>query len=441
MLVRLDTPALEFADRERLQQIQDDLLRRQVRLAFERTSFYRRRLEERGLSPEAVRGVRDLCLLPFTSKADLERSGADFLAAAEQEIIDLCLTSGTTGQPISLWQTQQDLERLAYNEEFSFRAMGLGPGDRVLLAVALDRCFMAGLAYFLGLLQLGAKVIRGGSSSQAFLLELLRSQAPTAIVGVPSLLLALAERLQASGVDPAAVGIKRLVCIGEPVRTPELVLSPLGGRLQQLWRAQIFGTYASTEMAAAFSDCSEGRGGHVRPELVAIEIVDEAGEVLPPGHAGEVVATPLQVSGMPLLRFRTGDIAVLHDDPCPCGRQTPRLGPILGRRAQMLKVRGTTVFPPAIFAALQEFEPICGYYLEVFSDFALSDRLRLVVGSRDPALTAEIVAERVAARTRVKPEVVIASPDEVARRTLQEGKRKPVVFFDCRQSGAGPLPA
>jgi phenylacetate-CoA ligase len=88
--------------------------------------------------------------LPFTTKRDLEARGADFLAAPSGEVVDVCESSGTTGLPVSMLQTRADLERLAYNEESCFRAAGISPGERVLVAAALDRCFMAGLAYFLG---------------------------------------------------------------------------------------------------------------------------------------------------------------------------------------------------------------------------------------------------------------------------------------------------
>ncbi|NIQ96175.1 MAG: phenylacetate--CoA ligase, partial [Desulfuromonadales bacterium] len=306
----------------------------------------------------------------------------------------------------------------------------------VLIAAAIDRCFMAGLAYFLGLSRIGATVIRGGSSSIAVLADLVRYQRPSVLIGVPSLLLTLAERLRADGFDPASAGIKGIVCIGEPVRTSELKLSALGRSLAGNWGARVYGTYASTEMAATFADCPQGCGGHLPAGLLAVEIVDETGRVLSPGQAGEVVATPLQVTGMPLLRFRTGDIATLHDDPCCCGRKTFRLGPVLGRKNQMLKFRGTTLFPPAIFSALQELPGVQGYYLEVFSDFELSDRIRVVVGVGDADIDAATIEEKIVSRTRVKPEVVLAPPAEVQKKTVQESKRKPVTFFDYREQPA-----
>lgn len=414
---------------------QDDLLRRHVRYLAERSPWYRRVFAENGINPNAIKTATGLAAVPFTTKADLERAGDEFLCVTPEEVVDLCLTSGTTGRPVAVPQTRQDLERLGYNEESAFRSAGVTPGDRALIACASDRCFMAGLAYFLGLTRLGATAIRGGSGSIPVLVELVRRYRPTVIVGVPSFLVALAEKLREEGVDPSEMGVEKLVCIGEPVRSADLSLSALGERLSTLWAAKVFGTYASTEMATTFCDCTEGRGGHLQPDLMVLEIVDDEGRPVPPGQPGEVVATPLQVTGMPLLRFRTGDIAALHHGPCACGRNTPRLGPVLGRKAQMLKYHGTTVYPPAILEVLQEMELVQGYYIEVYDEFDLSDRIRVVVGTSDASVSASVVAGKIAARTRVKPEVVLATPEDVLQKTVTAEKRKPVTIFDYRKSG------
>lgn len=425
-------PELAYANAADLTAARTPLLRRHLAHAA-RSPFYRDLFSRAGLDPQQVRTPADLAHLPFTSKRDLEERGADFLAVPLDEVADVCESSGTTGLPVTLLQTRADLERLAYNEESSFRAAGIAPGERVLVGAALDRCFMAGLAYFLGLTSLGAIAVRGGSGSVAFLAELVLRQRPTAMVGVPTLLAAVGEALATRGIDPSAVGVSRVICIGEPVRRDDLALSALGERLAQRWGAAVLGTYASTEMATSFADCTLGMGGHVLPDLMVVEIVDDAGRPLPPGEPGEVVATPLQVSGMPLVRFRTGDIATLHAAPCRCGRTSPRLGPVVGRKSQMLKVKGTTVYPPAIFAALQEIPGVQGYYLEVRDTFELSDQITVTVGASGTALTPAAVAERIAVRTRVKPEVVIVPPEQIAARTVRADKRKPITFFDLRE--------
>lgn len=420
---------LAFAPHEVIQEQQQILLQKHMAYLASHSRFYQRMARENGFDLRDVRHYDDLAALPFTSKADLEQFGDEFLCVEERQVADICLTSGTTGLPVAFMQSRDDLERLAFNEQLAFSTAGLTADDRVLIAAAIDRCFMAGMAYFLGLKKIGATVIRGGSSSVSVVAQLIERFRPTALVGVPTLFLALAEILRRKGIDPTRCGVQKLVCIGEPVRSQALNLSVLGERLQEQWRADVYGTYASTEMASTFVDCSGGCGSHVPPELMLVEIVNEQGQRVAPGEVGEVIATPLQVTGMPLLRFKTGDVATLYCDPCECGRNSWRVGPVLGRKNQMLKYRGTTVYPPAIFAVLQEVKEVQAFYIEVRDDYALSDQIRVVVGSDCPDITAHYMEELLAARIRVKPEVVIQDVDTVRRQTIQEDKRKPVTFL------------
>ena len=423
-----------FESPERISACTDRLLARHAHYCYEHSRFYRQRFGDAGLKPEDVQHVVDLRRLPFTTKADLAEHARELLCVPECQVVDICQTSGTTGAPVALLQTERDLQRLAYNEQLCFTAAGLTAEDRVVIACALDRCFMAGLAYFEGLRRIGATAIRAGAGSPSVIGEAILAYKPSAIIGVPSILLETGRLLQRRGVEPSKLGVGRLICIGEPVRDADLSPSGLGGRLSQVWAAQVLGTYASTEMATSFAECAQGsRGGHIHPDLIAVEIVDEAGGPVPPGEPGEVVATPLQVTAMPLLRLKTGDIAALLTEPCPCGRQTYRIGPVLGRKSQMLKVRGTTVYPTEIFAALQSIDGVRSFCLEVYQDYELSDRVRVIVALEDGVrLTAEEISDRIRGRVRVKPEVVIAAADEIHRRTVVEGRRKPVLVFDYR---------
>jgi len=407
------------------------LLQRHLAYLQKSSPYYRRLFQECGFTAAGIRSLNDLRHLPLTDKNALSRFNRDFLAAAEKDVVDVCQTSGTTGAAVTFWQTDADLKRLAKNEQLAFTAAGITATDRVLIGAALDRVFMAGLAYFLGLRKIGATAIRAGSGQPTLVAELIRRQRPNVLVGVPSLLLLVARQFLERGEEPAQLGIEKIICIGEPVRNADLTLSPLGRALADLWGAQVLGTYASTEMATAFADCNSGCGGHLLPDLMIVEILDDTGAAVAAGEAGEVVVTPLGIEGTPLLRYRTGDIAQLHVAPCACGRNTPRLGPILGRRAQMLKCRGTTLFPAAVHSVLQQIDGVQGYYLEVYSEYDLSDRLRVVVGCGGD-LDALTVAEQIAAKTRVKPEVVLVSSAEIKAKTLQPEMRKPVTFFDYR---------
>jgi phenylacetate-CoA ligase len=427
--------AVSFECEEAISAYTNRMLARHAQYCCDRSPFYRKRFTDVGLTPGDISSVADLQRLPFTTKADLAGHADEFLCVPPCRIVDICQTSGTTGAPVALLQTAQDLERLAYNEETCFAAAGLTAEDRVVVACAIDRCFMAGLAYFEGLRRMGATSIRAGGGNPAMLAEMILTYRPSALIGVPSTLLETARMLEKRGVDPSRLGVGRLICIGEPVRDADLLPSALGQRLSEMWAAPVLGTYASTEMATSFAECAEGDGGgHILPDLIVVEIVDEGGGPVPPGELGEVVATPLQVTGMPLLRLKTGDIAALRTTPCPCGRKTWRVGPVVGRKAQMLKVHGTTLYPPAVFSALQSLDGVRNYCMEVHQDFELSDRVRVIVGLDDGLrLTEAEICDRIRAKVRVKLDVVIAPSEEIQRRTLVEGRRKPVLVFDYRQ--------
>jgi phenylacetate-CoA ligase len=426
-----------FGSVEAISACTNRLLTRHVRYCYENSRFYRARFDQAGLIPDDIQCVEDLRHLPFTTKADLAEHGEEMLCVPKRQIVDVCQTSGTTGTPVALLQTQRDLERLAYNEQMCFSSAGLTADDRVVVACSIDRCFMAGLAYFEGLRRIGAMAIRSGAGNPSMIAEAVLAYRPSAIVGVPSMLFETARLLQRRGLDPSSLGVGRLVCIGEPVRDVNLAPSALGGRLARIWAAQVLGTYASTEMATSFAECAQGcGGGHILPDLIAVEIVDEAGRTVEPGQLGEVVATPLQVTGMPLLRLKTGDVAARLTGACPCGRRTDRLGPVVGRKAQMLKVRGTTLYPTAVFAVLQDLEGVCNYYLEIHQDYELSDRPRVIVGLEPGAnLSVEQIADRIRAAVRVKLEVVLGSAQDIRERTRVEGRRKPVLVFDYRKEG------
>jgi phenylacetate-CoA ligase len=355
------------------------------------------------------------------------------LAVPRERIVDVCLTSSSTRQePTMLLQTRRDLKRLARNEAGAFAMAGLTAGDRLMICVAIDRCFMAGLAYFLGGMELGIELVRAGSSSAAQAWELALLTRPTALIGVPSMLRCIGEAAIVGGHDPSRLGVRRMLAIGDSVRDAQLALTPAAAALEQTWGAVLHGTYASTEMATAFCECEARAGGHLRPELIALEILDDDGEPVAEGRMGEVVVTPLGVRGMPLLRYRTGDIAYLITAPCSCGRRTPRLSPVLGRKNQMLKFKGTTLFPGMILSILEGESGVVGGYVEALRHADGSDRVVVAAAIKDPALTAERLAQLLQARLRVMPEVRLVDPAEWESRVHVAGKRKPQVFFDLR---------
>ncbi len=418
---------LSFQPPEVIRAEQERLLNEQIDYCRRKSPFYRQALDK---LPRRRFRLEDLQEFPFTSKHDLHQRNDDFIAASRQEIADIVFTSGTTGRPCKIAYTVSDLQRLAYSDATGFRATGMTPDDIALITCTLDRCFIAGLAYYRGVVQMGGSAIRNGLNTLESHAEIMANVHPEAIVGVPSFLVKLGEYLVGNGYDLSSV--RTLVCIGEPLRNRELKLTPLGERLERLFPGAAHSTYASSEMVTSFTECSARAGGHPPADIAVVEIVDEAGKPLAPGEVGEVVVTPLQVTGMPLLRFRTGDVSFqVPEEHCSCGRNTLRLGPILGRKAQMLKMRGTTLFPISFFSVLDEMEEVAEYYMEV-SGTALSDEVKIFAAVKYPDCTAERIAAKLYGRVRIHVPVEIVTV-ESARAKVFGKSRKPVRFFDLRK--------
>jgi phenylacetate-CoA ligase len=394
--------------------------------------FYRRLFRQSNLDP-AVISLDDLSRLPVTTKTDFALHNSDFLAVAPAKIVDIVLSSGTTGKPTQVMYTERDLQRLSYNEEISFASCSIDSSDIALLTCTMDRCFVAGLAYFLGLRARGAAVIRNGHGTLSSHFEMIKSIKPTVLVGVPSFLRKLALFLDEHGTKANQTSVRKLVCIGEPVRGPDMKPLKLGADLTALWNAKVHSTYASSECITSFCECTALQGGHLHPDLGILELLDDQNRPVPPGQTGEIVLTPLAIEGMPLLRFKTGDISLLLSAPCPCGRTSPRLGPILGRKQQMMKIRGTTLYPQAVFAALDEIPNLGEYYLEIDSHDDLSDELIVHVGAQPGHPPPDRIREQLQARLRVTP-VISIDPDEKVRHHVYTAEsRKPVRVFDRRK--------
>lgn len=424
-------PDLEFSSSAEIQKMQEVLLKDHLRYLAASSPYYRAVFQQQGIEPAAIT-LASLKSLPFTDKTVLGEQNNDFFAAPLSQVVDIVLSSGTTGKPTTIRYTENDLQRLAYNEHISFLSCGLTKDDVVLLTCTIDRCFVAGLAYFSGVRSIGAAAIRNGLSSVESHAEIIQQLRPTAIVGVPTFLLKLGNYLQSQNLDPAHIGVKKLICIGEPIRDQQLAFLRIGENLEKLWGARIYSTYASTETITSFCECTAQQGGHLHPDLAIVEIVNDQGEVLSHGETGEVVMTPLAIEGTPLLRFRTGDISFLIDGPCACGRNSLRLGPILGRKKQMIKLRGTTLYPNSIYAVLDAIPEISDYYVVASSAYDLSDQVQVFIALKTQAATPEMIMDKLQSRLRVRPEVIVESEQKVRQQVYAGNSRKPIRFLDMR---------
>ena len=188
-------------------------------------------------------------------------------------------------------------------------------------------------------------------------------------------------------------------------------------------------------MGATFSECEFGMGGHVHPELIIVEIIGDDGMPVADGQPGEVVVTTLGVEGMPLLRFRTGDIACKHVEQCRCGRWSYRLSPLLGRKNNMIKLKGTTLYPPAINDVLDNTDYVENYVVIVRNSKAGTDDVLVKIGLKhDPGVDAvKELKDSFRSRIRVTPEIEICPVEEIQKINYPPTGRKPVKFIDQRK--------
>ncbi|AWV99154.1 phenylacetate--CoA ligase family protein [Arcticibacterium luteifluviistationis] len=426
-------PEIELKSLEEQRAFQERKLPDLLAYLSEKSVYYRELFVEHNIDIKSINSLEALQRIPVTNKEDLQTRNQDFVCVTPREIIDYITTSGTLGDPVTFPLTDKDLERLAYNEYISFACAQGSADDIYQLMTTMDKRFMAGLAYFMGIRKLGAGVVRVGGGIPELQWDTLKRINPTAFVTVPSFLLKLIEYAEANGIDYKATQINKAICIGESLRNEDFTLSTLGEKIKEKWDIKLYSTYASTEMSTAFTECEAGLGGHHHPELVIVEFLDEQNQPVKEGEAGEVVITTLGVEGMPLLRFKTGDICYHYKDACSCGRKTIRLGPIIGRKKQMIKYKGTTLYPPALYDILNDISGIQNYLVEVFTNELGTDEIVVKVGSKDnsPSFEKEI-KDHFRAKLRVAPKIKFEDVQLIDKLKNPKLSRKPVLFHDLR---------
>jgi phenylacetate-CoA ligase len=429
-------PEIERLSLQEQKKYQEQRLPELLQYLSTHSTFYKNLFATHRIEVSSIRTLEDLRRIPVTTKDQLQAHNNDFVCVPPVKIIDYITTSGTLGDPVTFPLTNADLDRLAYNEYISFVCAGGKAEDIYQLMTTLDRRFMAGIAYFMGIRKLGAGVVRVGAGIPELQWDTIKRINPTAFVTVPSFLLKLIEYAEANGIDYRSSSIRKAICIGESLRNQDFSLSTLGQKIRDKWDIELYSTYASTEMSAAFTECSAGRGGHHHPELVIVEFLDDEGNPVKEGEAGEVTVTTLGVEGMPLLRFRTGDLCHHYTEECSCGRKTIRVGPILGRTKQMIKYKGTTLYPPALYDILNNIEGVENYIVEVFTNDIGTDEILIRVGSRSvPENFEKDIKDHFRAKLRVAPQVRFEDPEHIQRLQFPELSRKPVIFFDRREKG------
>jgi phenylacetate-CoA ligase len=397
---------IEVAPRERLEALQLERLHGVVGRLLERVAPARERLNAAGVTAAGdLASLDDLADLPFATKAELhDHYPFGLLAVAREELVRIHASSGTGGRPTVVGYTRADLETWAELMARCLRMAGVHAGMVVHNAYGYG-LFTGGLGFHQGAERLGATVVPvsgGMTSRQVTLLHDLRAQA---LFATPSYALRIAQAVVEAGLGPDDLALEVGVFGGE-AWTPAL-----GAEIELQLGLTALNMYGLSEMIGpgVAAECLEGRAGlHLNEDHFLAEVVDPAtGARLSPGEEGELVLTTLTKEALPLVRYRTGDVATIHLEPCTCGRTLARMSAVRGRCDDMLIVRGVNLYPSEIEAALLTVDGLSPHYQIVVERPAALDELTVACEPAADGIDVDELAARVAQTLRERIGVTV----------------------------------
>ena len=392
--------APDYLPTAQMKLLQLDRLRSVVERAFHNVELFRTRLGERGLEPADIRGLEDIAKLPFTVKTDL-RDAYPFglFASPMQEVVRLHASSGTTGKPIVVAYTREDLDVWTGVMVRSLASCGITRGDIVQNSYGYG-LFTGGLGTHYGAEALGATVIpiSGGNTERQIMV--MKDFKVTAICCTPTYFIHLLDRAGEMGVDVRGLPLRAGVFGAEPwTESMRRHIESLGG----IRAFDIYGLSEITGPGVAIECCAQ-QGLHIFEDHFYPEIVDpDTGEPVAEGCEGELVITTLSKRAMPMIRYRTRDITALIPEPCPCGRTLRRMRRIGRRSDDMIVLRGVNVFPSQIESALLSVEGTLPHYQIVLTRDKGLDRMEVLV-----EVTPEVFGDQIGALENLHDKLICA---------------------------------
>ncbi|HXL02218.1 MAG TPA: phenylacetate--CoA ligase, partial [Candidatus Atribacteria bacterium] len=407
---------LETIPREELSLLQAERLQKTI-INAQKTSFYRRLFARNNIDPEKIKSPEDLKVIPPTTKADLrEGFPFDFLAVPLEEVIRLHSSSGTTGTPTVIYYTASDLDRWTNQVARSLYAVGMRKND-VFQNMMSYGLFTGGLGMHYGAERLGALTIpigAGNSKRQIWFLKFFKS---TAIHIIPSYALLLAQLIKAEGLDPHQDFNIRIMLLGAEPHSEETRL-----RIEEIYGAKAYNSYGLSEVngpGVAF-ECVFQEGMHLWEDYYILEILNpQTLSPTPLGEVGEIVLTTIYRDATPLIRYRTGDLAFLLEEPCPCGRTHQRISRIQGRTDDMFIFRGVNIFPMQIEKVLMSNPEVGNNYRIILEREDYRDKMMVEVEIKPELFSGDLqklarLKERIQSELHseilVTPEVVLVEP-------------------------------
>ena len=425
-------PEIETASRAQIKAWQDERLVAQVQRVWDNVPYYRKKMEEKGLTPADIQGTADLYKLPFLTKDDLrEAYPYGLLGAPLSDCVRIQSTSGTTGKRVVAFYTQHDVDLW---EDCCARAIvAVGGGNEDVVHVAYGYgLFTGGAGLHGGSHKVGCLTLPMSSGNTDRQLQFMTDLGSTILCCTPSYAAYLSESIHERG-------LKDQIKLKAGIFGAEAWSQKMREDIEKGLGIKAYDIYGLTEISGpgVSFECEAQTGMHINEDHFIAEIIDpNTGEVLPMGSKGELVFTCITKEAFPLLRYRTRDICVLSDEPCPCGRTHIKMSKPMGRSDDMLIVKGVNVFPSQIEAVLLEQGYPANYQI-IVDRVNHSDTLEVMV-----EMTPEIFSDSLAKVTDMEKSLVnalkamlgiYAKVRLVAPKTIARSEGKAVRIIDKRQ--------
>ena len=379
-------PQMETMSRSELEALQSERLVKLVRYVYERVPFYRNKMDAMRLAPSDIQSIRDIVKLPFTEKSDLKDNYPfGLIAVPDREVVRVQASSGTTGKLTVVGYTRNDLDVWSEVMARSLTCAGVTAESTVHVSYGYG-LFTGGLGAHDGATRIGAKVVPASSGNTARQLMLLKDFKATTLCCTPSYAAYLGDSVAKYGYDIKDFSLKSGVFGAEPW-TEEM-----RANIEKKLNIKAYDVYGLSEiMGPGVSiECECQNGLHVWEDHFYPEILGDDLEPVPYGERGELVFTTLTKEALPLLRYRTKDICTLDSSICPCGRTHVRMGKILGRKDDMLIIRGVNVFPSQIETVLLSMGNLAPHYQLVVDRENNADTLEILVELEESLFSDEV---------------------------------------------------
>jgi len=427
MIWKKDIECMQPAE---LKKLQSEHLKKLIPYIYSNCPVYKKKLDDAGVKPDSIKSIDDIKRLPFTTKIDMRDNYPYGLFSKKDNLAEIHISSGTTGNPTLVGYTRDDIALWSDVMARTICAAGGEPGDTIQIAYGYG-LFTGGLGFHYGALEAGMRIIPTSAGQTARQLKIMQDFKPRIIACTPSYVLYMAEEAKTMGIDPAKGNWKIGIFGAEPWS------ESMRKEIEQVWNMAATDVYGLSEIIGpgVAQECTYKDGLHIYSDVFYPEIIDpKTDQEVKPGETGELVITTLTKQAIPLIRYRTRDIVSIRNDKCKCGRTSPRISKIKGRTDDMIIVRGINVFPSQIEHVLLGIEGTHPHYQIIVDRKAHQlDEVEVLVEVEEKIFSDEVkklnafsqkIKKEIEAVLSIGVKVTLVEPKTIQR---SEGKAKRII--------------